>query len=491
MSTPQVDPENGDFTKEIDDPKHSENVTAGDLLAQYSDAEKKKAFRKLDWNLIPLLGVLYMLSYIDRGNVGNAYTAGMGEAWGITSNQYSWIITAYYIAYIVFHWFILLWKLVSLPMWVALMAFGWGAASILQAATTNFAGLIALRCLIGVFEAGFAPGVAFFLSFFYQRSEMGLRYGLFISFSPIANCFASALAYGIVHANTSLAEWKLLLIIEGIPTILMAPVAYWFLPKGPGECRFLTKRENEIVRLRALKARGREEKGKLDLKQVFAAFYDYKNYFQAVIIFCLNAAFAALPAFLPTIIQDIGYSSVQAQGLSAPPYLAAYIVCLAASFLSDKVGNRSYFLSALSSVGAIGYLVQALVKATGVRYFATYLICAGVFPAVALTFTWVTDNQGSASKRGAGLVIFGMVGQTGSIAGSRFFPKEEGPYYTKGMAISAGLLFFAAVLAQVLRFLMSRENKRRDAEFGVVDPAEMPDEVVNSGDDHPGFRFIL
>ena len=61
------------------------------------------------------LGVLYMLSYIDRGNVGNAYTAGMGEEWGITSNQYSWIITAYYLAYIAFHWFILLWKLVSLP----------------------------------------------------------------------------------------------------------------------------------------------------------------------------------------------------------------------------------------------------------------------------------------------------------------------------------------------------------------------------------------
>lgn len=61
------------------------------------------------------LGVLYMLSYIDRGNLGNAYTAGMGAAWGITSNQYSWIITAYYLAYIAFQWFILLWKIVSLP----------------------------------------------------------------------------------------------------------------------------------------------------------------------------------------------------------------------------------------------------------------------------------------------------------------------------------------------------------------------------------------
>lgn len=98
-------------------------------------------------------------------------------------------------------------------MWVAVMALGWGAMSMIQAATSSFAGLMVVRCLLGVFEAGFAPGVALFLSFFYHRSEMAFRYGLFISFSPIANCFASALAYGIVHANTSIESWKLLFII--------------------------------------------------------------------------------------------------------------------------------------------------------------------------------------------------------------------------------------------------------------------------------------
>lgn len=56
-----------------------------------------------------------MFSYIDRGNIGNAYTAGMGSDWGITSNQYSWVVTAYYLTYIVFQWFVLLWKVVSLP----------------------------------------------------------------------------------------------------------------------------------------------------------------------------------------------------------------------------------------------------------------------------------------------------------------------------------------------------------------------------------------
>lgn len=141
-------------------------------------------------------------------------------------------------------------------------------------------------------------------------------------------------------------------------------------------------------------------------------------------------------------------------------------------------------------LGAVGYLIQALVRIDGVRYFACYLICGGAFPAVALTFAWVTDNGGSTSKRGAGLVIFGMLGLTGAIAGSRFFPKSEGPYYVKGMGISAGLLLCAAILAQILGLFLRWENKRRDAIHGVVS-VKRTDSMIHSGDDHPQFRFIV
>lgn len=108
---------------------------------------------------------------------------------------------------------ILVWTIVPLPLWTAMMVFGWGAMSMLQAATANFAGMMTLRFLIGAFEAGLIPPVALYLTFFYHRGEMGLRYGLFISFSPIANCFASALAYGLVHAKTSIHNWKLLFLV--------------------------------------------------------------------------------------------------------------------------------------------------------------------------------------------------------------------------------------------------------------------------------------
>lgn len=142
-------------------------------------------------------------------------------------------------------------------------------------------------------------------------------------------------------------------------------------------------------------------------------------------------------------------------------------------------------------MGAVGYLIEALVKTSGVRYFATFLICAGVFSGVALTFTWVTDNQGSASKRGAGLVVFGMLGQTGAIAGSRFFPSSEGPYYVKGMYISAALLFFAALVTLILRYMLFWENKMRDERSRHQDTNEPLEQILDRGSDDPNFRFIL
>ncbi|KAF2093850.1 MFS general substrate transporter [Rhizodiscina lignyota] len=470
---------------EVEDVKQSLNTIS------YTKEEERRTLRKLDFWLVGLLGSLYLVSYIDRSNIGNAYTAGMGKTWGITSNDYSWIITMYYITYILGQPLILLWKVVNLPVFVSCIAVGWGAMSMIQAAANSFAGLMVLRFLIGVFEAGFGPGVALYYSFWYHRHEQGLRYGLWISFSALASCFASALAYGLVQAKAAIAGWKLLFIVEGAPTLLLAVVAYFLLPNGPGQCRFLNDRENQIVASRAIRARGDDSEKRLNFRQVGSAFYDYKNYLQAAIVFCLNTAFGSLPAFLPTIIEDIGFTSIKAQGLSAPPYLAAWVVCIAASFASDRLRNRGIFITILCLTGGVGYVLLATVDTVGVRYFGCFLACIGCFPAVAITFTWVTDNQGSASKRGAGLAIFGMIGQCGPILGSRIFPTSDGPKYVKGMSICAGVLFGAALIAVILSLCLFLQNRARDKKHGKSSLDHIPVDVTDIGDDHPMYRYVL
>lgn len=278
---------------------------------------------------------------------------------------------------------------------------------------------------------------------------------------------------------------------EGIPTLILAAVAYVYLPASPSQCVFLTERQNQIISTRAVKGRGEEQQGKLNFRQVFAAFYDYKNYLQAAIIFLLNTAFGSLPAYLPTILTSMGFTSLRAQGLSACPYLSAFFVCILTSLLSDRVRMRGVFIAGFSIIGAVGYILLATIHATGVRYFATFLVCAGVFPAVALTFTWVTDNQGSASKRGAGLAIFGIFGQCGPILGARLFPSSEGPYYEKGMWICCGVLLLASVLALALALSLRWQNRRRDQKYGRSDIDHIPADVADAGDAHPMYRYVL
>ena len=129
-----------------------------------------------------------------------------------------------------------------------------------QTGVQSWGGEMALRFLLGATEAGFGPGVPYLLSFFYRRKEIGLRCGIFLSAAPLANTFAGALAYGITSGHPKFSSWRLLFLVEGLPTVLMAPVAWFFLPDSPAHARFLTEEEKEIAKARGIQQVGEVER---------------------------------------------------------------------------------------------------------------------------------------------------------------------------------------------------------------------------------------
>lgn len=176
-----------------------------------------------------------------------------------------------------------MWKIVPPHIWAAFTIFGWGLVATLQATTTSWAGEMACRFFLGVFEAGFGPGIPYLLSFFYLRHEVGLRIGIFLSAAPLATCFAGALAYGITSGHSHLANWRLLFLVEGLPTILMAPVAFFFLPDSPDKARFLNEEEKLVARARGVRQVGSGKRvGGVVWKDIGAALLDPKCWFTAV-----------------------------------------------------------------------------------------------------------------------------------------------------------------------------------------------------------------
>ena len=209
----------------------------------------------------------------------NAKIAGLADDLSLSSDDYQWLLTIFYISYIIFEWFALMWKLVPPHMWAAFCVMGWGLTATLQAATFSFSGMMAARFFLGFFEAGYGPGIPYLLSFFYLRHEIGFRSGLFLSAAPLATCFAGALAYGITsNNNPPIANWRILFLVEGLPCLVAAVVTYFVLPDSPEKASFLTPEEKAVARSRALRQVGKDERaiGRINFKDIGVALIDPK-----------------------------------------------------------------------------------------------------------------------------------------------------------------------------------------------------------------------
>jgi MFS family permease len=383
----------------------------------------------------------------------------------------------------------------------------WGIVSSVQAATTTWAGLMVCRFLLAIPEAMYGPAVPLYLSYFYPRERVGLRIGIFLSGSALANAYGGALAYGISQARGAIAPWRILFLVEGIPsvsnllrsklislaglpTMALAVVAYFWLPDGPATAKFLSERNREIAVEISLRQPGDRENDKFQWKQAFGALLDWRSYIPPICYFGCNVCFASLPLFIPTIISEMGaFTAIQSNGLSAPPYVVCFIAIVVCAFASDRVGVRGPFVAGAALVAAIGYILLATQTTVGVRYFGFFLATI-IFASVALLLVWVSNTHATDSKRAAGLAILATGGQCGPVLGTNIFPANEAPLYRKGMWISCGaclLVFFLAILQS---YLLWRENKKRDAKYGKErDTTYIP--VQSELGDDKYFRFII
>ncbi|OAX79171.1 hypothetical protein ACJ72_06513 [Emergomyces africanus] len=458
---------------------------------------EKRVVRKLDQRIPTLLGFLYLLSFLDRSNIGNARIAGMEEDLQLDGNRYEWLLTIFYISYLTFQFQGLMWKVIPPHKWAAFTVFGWGIIATCQAAVSSWKAEMVLRFLLGITEAGFGPGVPFLLSCFYRRHELGLRCGLFVSAAPLASTFAGALAYGLTSIQTNLASWRLLFLVEGIPTLLMVPVVFRFLPDSPAKAKFLNQEERAVARARAVRQAGQVDRvGGVSWKEIGEALLDVKSWLVALMYFSCNVSYSSLPVFLPSILKDMGFTSIDAQGLSAPPYFLSFLTSVITPWIADRYQQRGLMIAFLSIVGLIGYILLATCTAVGPRYVGVWMAASGVFPCIANILPWVLNNQGSDTRRGMGIIILNLVGQCGPLLGSNIFPASDGPLYTRGQSICAVFMGFNCLLALLLRTLLAWQNRQLDKKYGTL--AERTQQRGNTGqflvaeeNYGPDYRFVL
>ncbi|KAK1969446.1 major facilitator superfamily transporter [Colletotrichum sublineola] len=474
----------------------------------YTPDEERSVVHKHDRKLVVFVALLFMLGFLDRSNLGSARISGMEQ--DLQTNPqwdgwYEWTLTAFYISYIFFEWMSLLWKLIPAHIYVSMMVLSWGLTASLQSISVSYPMLIFLRVLLGIGEAGFT-GIPFYLSFFFKNEELAFRTAIFVSAAPLATTFASSLAWLITKfaENGPIAPWRLLFLMEGLPSVLAAVAAWHIIPDSPDTAWYLTARERKVARLRLRrespgKKHGNENSRSLKIHEVLAVLCDPTALLTAAMFFLTNMAYSSLPVFLPQIIMEMGYSRLESQGLSAPPYLLAFFTVLATAHWSDQMRNRSVplVLHALASAG--GYAALAFAKPLGLsplmRYFAVYPAAVGFFNVVTLTVTWSINNQASESRQGGGFALMQTIGQCGPLVGTRLYPDKDAPFYAPGMQACASAMLAVTVLTLFLSFYLGYLNRKMDGALAGRGDAEEEEGLVGSGGRtkpaSEGFRYML
>ena len=277
----------------------------------------------------------------------------------MTNSQYNVSLTIFFISYSIFEPLTqILLKRWRPSIFIPVIMFLWGICMTLMGLVTNFSGLAAARWFLGVAEAGLFPGVNYYLSCWYKRSEFGVRAAIFFSAAAVAGSFGGLLAAAIaqMHGVGGRPGWAWIFILEGIVTVIIGIISFWVVQDFPDEAKFLSidDRRRVIRRLKEDKQSSAEHE-EFKMAYFWASVKDWKTYTGMIIYMGCDGALYAFSLFVPTIIKDLGYKSTTAQLLSVPPYAVAAVLTIAIGFLADRTRQRGLCNIGVSFLGIIGF----------------------------------------------------------------------------------------------------------------------------------------
>ncbi|KAI9276951.1 major facilitator superfamily domain-containing protein [Phascolomyces articulosus] len=430
---------------------------------------ERRLVLKYDLLLLPFLSFMYLFSSLDRSTLGNAVLDNFEEDVGITPDQFNTCITIFYAGFLLFQVpSNILLKRFTARRWLPLLMMFWGLIACLHATVHGYTHLMILRFLLGVFESGFFPGVIFFLTLFYKKDEMATRIALFWGSSVIAHSFAGVLAYAILRLRGAhgMTGWQWLFIVEGVPTVVVAIIAWFYLPASPETWSRLSP-EEQILAVERLEDRKQHATlGDLDASnrnQAFKAFTDWKVWMWMVMFFSGSVANTSISNFLPLIIKGLGYEDkLSANLMSAPPYLSAVVVMVGTAHSSDRFQERTFHAIAGASICIVGYALQLILTDKKSLYASVFIAVTGIFVINPIVNAWLTSNIAPEMKRSVAAAMAVSANNSAGLLGANIYRRSDAPRYIRGHSISLGFLCVFIIMALIQRTLLLRENCIRE-----------------------------
>lgn len=382
------------------------------------------------------------------------------------------------------------------------MLVAWGTVMTLHGIVHSAAGLIAVRFMLGLTEAGFFPAAAYLMSEWYCRFELQRRVSMLFVAAALSGAFSGLLGFALelMDGVGGLEGWRWIFIIEGIFTVLVGALLPWTLPDSPALATFLTPAEKLFIRQRLEQDSGTSA-GHLQTDDTFKwryvtdALKDWRIWFTIFIFWGDTVTVYSFTFTAPTIILELGYTAAKAQLLTIPIYVTGAIFTFGIAWLADRHRVRWPFIVVpyiFALVGFVGVIATPKEKYPGVVYFWLFFIPGGVYAGVSTLVAWVSNNLAPTWKRSVGIATCIMIGNMGGIVGTNIYIAKEAPNYWTGYGISLAFLLNAIVCTFVLRHVWKKINDRRDAMTEEeIFATYTEQELLELGDRSPLYRYVL
>jgi sugar phosphate permease len=374
-------------------------------MMESAETFETNTYRKVDVRLLPFLFLCYILAYLDRVNVGFAKLQMLNDL-SLSDAAFATGAGIFFIGYFFFEVpSNVLLKKFGARIWIARIMISWGVLSTCMTFVKGEWSFYIMRFLLGIAEAGFFPGIIFYLTLWYPSRHRSTRIAWFIAAIAVAGIIGNPISGWIMDQLSgamNLEGWQWLFLCEGVPSILVGVCVFYYLNSGIGEAKWLTPDERELLASNLLA----EDQHKSEHK-LMEAFASRRVWVLCAIYFTLMIGLYGITFWLPTIVKAFGVKGYLRVGLiTAIPYGAAVIGMILLSLHSDKTGERRLHYVLNVTVGAIGLILSGVFASQPV--LAIIFLSIGTLGVIgSMPLFWPLPSSflaGTAAAAGIGIV---------------------------------------------------------------------------------------
>ena len=424
------------------------------IMMAASGGEQAQLFGRIDRRILPFLVLCYAFASLDRTNIGFAKLQ-MAGAIGLGDAAYGFGAGIFFLGYVLFEMpsNFLLTRIGARKTLSRIMVL-WGLTSVSMLFVRNEQSFYALRFLLGVFEAGFAPGMIFYLTCWYPRTQMARALAIVLSATPIAAILGGPLSGWVMTSLDSvygMAGWQWMFLIEGVPSVILGVVAFFYLDDYPAHARWLS--DDERRRLDVARGEPSTPRG-ASLAEVFRVLRNPKIYALALPYFCMISGLYTVAFWLPTLLKIAGEDSTVRIGFySAIPYLVAIPAMMALARRSDRLAERRLHCTIPLLAGAVALAVGTYAMHSFMIALVSITLATALVYAAYSVFWAIPSDYLKGPDAAIGIALVNSIGLLGGFVSPTIigWAKAATGDIRGGLAVMVGFLIVGAISLAITR----------------------------------------